>query len=137
MLYIRPQFVAVCLEHTKKANHTQYGISQFTKSKLKPTKKGENKKSVYTFKWFSKQSKTTLGCGVAQIGCGVAQIGCGVAQIGCVVAQIGCGVAQTGRAGLLYGRPGFESRIGTSEEALYRAESHEDNKSGLLLVVYI
>ncbi len=40
-----------------------------------------------------------------------------------------CGVAQiVARAGLLYGRPGFESRLGT----LYRAESNEDNKSGAL-----
>jgi hypothetical protein len=38
---------------------------------------------------------------------------------------------------LLYGRPGFESRLGTPEEALYRAESNEDNKSGALRVVYI
>jgi hypothetical protein len=38
---------------------------------------------------------------------------------------------------LLYGRPKFESRLGTPEEALYRAESNEDNKSGALRVVYI
>jgi hypothetical protein len=37
----------------------------------------------------------------------------------------------------MYGRPaGFESRLGTPEEALYRAESNEDNKSGALRVVY-
>jgi hypothetical protein len=38
---------------------------------------------------------------------------------------------------LLYGRPEFESRLGTPEEALYRAQSNEDNKSGALRVVYI
>jgi hypothetical protein len=38
---------------------------------------------------------------------------------------------------LLYGRPEFESRLGTPEEALYRAESNEDNKSGAQRVVYI
>jgi hypothetical protein len=38
---------------------------------------------------------------------------------------------------LLYGRPEFESRLGTPEEALYRAESNEDNKSGAPRVVYI
>jgi hypothetical protein len=37
---------------------------------------------------------------------------------------------------LLYGRPEFESRLGTPEEALYRAESNEDSKSGALRVVY-
>jgi hypothetical protein len=38
---------------------------------------------------------------------------------------------------LLNGRPGFESRLGTPEEALYRAESNEENKSSALRVVYI
>ncbi len=38
---------------------------------------------------------------------------------------------------MLYGRPELESRLGTPEEALYRAESNEDNKSGALRVVYI
>jgi hypothetical protein len=34
----------------------------------------------------------------------------------------GCGVAQTVALGLLKGRPEFESRLGTPEEALYRVE---------------
>ncbi len=57
--------------------------------------------------------------GVAQ-GCGVAQR-CGVA--------LGCGVAKDAvwlrlwRIGLLYGRPEFESRLGTPEEDLYRADA--------------
>jgi hypothetical protein len=38
---------------------------------------------------------------------------------------------------LLYGRPEFEYWLGTPEEALYRAESNEDNKSGTLRVVGI
>jgi hypothetical protein len=38
---------------------------------------------------------------------------------------------------LLYGRPEIESRLGTPEEALYRAESNEDYRSGTLRVVYI
>jgi hypothetical protein len=38
---------------------------------------------------------------------------------------------------LLYSRPEFESRLGIPEEALYLAESNEDNKSGALRVVYI
>ena len=61
--------------------------------------------------------------------------GWGVAQRGAVwlrgvrCGSEGCGVAQRGavwlrllRIGLLYGRPDFESRLGTPEEALYRAD---------------
>jgi hypothetical protein len=36
-----------------------------------------------------------------------------------------------------YGRPEFESRLGTPEEALYRAESNEDNKSSIYKILYV
>jgi hypothetical protein len=57
---------------------------------------------------------------------------------GCGVAQLGCGVAQIVARWLAVRQArGFESRLGIPEEALYRAESNEDNKSGALRVVYI
>ncbi len=79
-----------------------------------------------------------IGCGVAQTGCGVAQIGCGVAQTGCGVAQLGCGVAQIVAHRLaVYGRPEFESRLGTPGGGPLPSRCNEDNKSGSLRVVYI
>ncbi len=60
-----------------------------------------------------------------------------MAQIGCGMAQTGCGMAQIRvRYGSDSSAPAC-SRLGTPEEALYRAESNEDNRSGALRVVYI
>jgi hypothetical protein len=63
------------------------------------------------------------------------RVRCG--SLGCGVAQLGCGVAQIVARRLAVRQARVRISLGTPEEALYRAESNEDNKSGALRVVYI